>query len=384
MEVFFILIISYLIIPIKNIIIYQCSRYEGMPDQCLNKWVDAYGNTRMDLWHCPTNQFCQTLLTNGNENSIGVCTFYYRKLYDGDSCDYNSQCSSFQCSGGKCQGFYEGELCRPGNYQCANDLVCKLEEVIYPYGELKEVYRCANLSQIYEPCKNDNECDVKLVCSENQIYDIMNNLNEGNISNINELREKINETEYIFAKNNESNKICVEAASFENGMPTSNAMACKSGDIISVEIFPNYTENICVSKKEIIQDCNEEKTCVIKIDLGKFGEIEFKQSCMFSVRGNLFCPLEQREVAWKNYLSTYNHYYKALSMNTTDRNKDVRIPAYKNTFNLLELSQSFWYYTEWQNSIEADSCTREFFFLRSKGNLLSYSIFSLLIYFFYL
>ena len=55
------------------------------------------------------------------------------------------------------------------------------------------------------------------------------------------------------------------------------------------------------------------------------GEIEFNQSWMFSVRGNLFCPLEQREVAWKNYLSTYDHYYKALSINTTNRiNKNIK------------------------------------------------------------
>jgi len=378
MEIFSFLIISYLLKYIKNITIYQCSRYGGMPDQCLNKWIDVYGNTRMDLWQCPTNKYCQILSTKVDNDSIGVCTFYYRKLYDGDSCSYHSECSSFSCEGGKCQGLLEGEFCHQGNFQCKNNLACRKQEVFYPYGELKEVYRCSNLSNIDEFCENDNECNVNLVCANRLITDIVNELNiTYNISNITELKEKINFTEYILDKNS-INKTCVRRASLENGLPTTNPMACKSGDTISIEIFPNYTENICASKKEIIKNCNEDNICIIKVNLGKLGEIEIEQNCIETVRGNNLCPLEQKEVAWNNYLSTYEYYYKSLGI---EKNADtaIHLPAYKNTFNIFELSQSFWYYSEWQYSIEADSCTKEYFFLRNKGDLQNFSFLYILI-----
>ena len=79
MKKLFFIIIFILFKNYENITIYQCSRYSGLPDQCLNKWIDAYGNTRIDLWSCPTYKFCQILSRKEDDNSIGVCTYNYKK-----------------------------------------------------------------------------------------------------------------------------------------------------------------------------------------------------------------------------------------------------------------------------------------------------------------
>ena len=344
-----------------------------MQDQCYNKWVDIYGNTRIDLWLCPENKYCEVLSRKEIDNSIGVCVHNYRKLYDQDLCSYNSQCSSFNCNKGKCEGFEEDILCRPGIFQCKNNLVCKKSLELFPYNETKEIFKCANLSQVEEKCDNSNECDIRLVCSDKSIIDIMNNLT---LNNITELKEIINYEDYMSNKN--KNKICIERSSLENGIPTDEPMACKSGDTINIEITPNFTENICVSKKEIIKNCDENNICIIRVNLGKFGDSEIKQNCIFSVRGNPFCPLNQKEIAWKKYLEIYEEYYQKEKVEIK-RETSMHIPVYKNTLNNLEVSEAFWYYSEWMYSIEADICTKEFFFLRNKNNIIKFSFIYILI-----
>ena len=374
MEFFFFILFSYLYKYIKNSTIYQCSRYLGMKDQCYNKWVDIYGNTRIDLWICPQNKYCQILSRRENDNSIGVCVYNYRKLYDQDYCSYNSQCASFYCISGKCEGLEEDFLCKPGIFQCKNNLVCKKSLELFAYNEKKELYKCANLSQIDEMCDNSNECDIGLVCSNKSIIDMINNLTFNNIS---ELKEKIKYDDYISNKKDKY-KACIEKASLENGIPTEDSMACKSGDTINIEIAQNFSENVCASKKEIIKNCDENNICIIKVNLGKLGDFEIKQNCIFSVRGNPFCPLNQKEMAWKKYLEIYDEYYLKEEVETK-RETRIHIPAYKNTFNNLEVSEAYWRYSEWMYSIEADICTKEFFFLKNKVNKIKFSFLYILI-----
>ena len=374
MAFLFFLLLSYLLQFSKDREIYQCSRNNARNSQCLNKWVDAYGNTRIDLWKCSSNKFCQILSRKDENNSIGVCTLNYKKLYDQDYCSYNSECSSLYCSEKKCQGIGENELCHPGSFQCKNNLVCKKKSEFYPYKEVKDIYRCHNLSQLNQTCENDNECDIKLVCANRYIINIINNSNANNLS---ELNEKVLFEEYISLKKR-NKSICINRASIENGLPATDPMICKSGDTINFEIFPNYTENLCASKKEIIQDCNDDFFCIIKVNLGKFGDVEIKQNCIYTVRGNAFCPLNQKEEAWKNYLNKYDEYYSIAKVNKK-RNTSIHIPVHKNTFNILEVSQAYWYYSEWIYSIDADSCTKEFFFLRNNGTFLNFSVLFILI-----
>ena len=64
------------------------------------------------------------------------------------------------------------------------------------------------------------------------------------------LNDTISLEEYLSYKNN-TQKICINRSSIENGLPSSEPMACKSGDSMPIELFPNYTETICVSKINI-------------------------------------------------------------------------------------------------------------------------------------
>ena len=377
MKHFFILFFYFLIGNIKLSTIYQCGRYRRMPNQCLNQWVDAFGNIKVDLWKCPENMYCHLLPKKYDEgNYIGVCSYNYKKLYDGDSCSMDSECSSFNCSNSICFGFSIGEYCRPNYFQCANNLACKKSKEILPYGEIKEVYKCNRLSKVNETCENSDECDIKLVCGNYSIYNFLNLINNNKITNIAEINKRIDFEKYILTKKNNT-KVCIERSFLDNGFPTSDPMICKSGDSIDFEIYPNYNESICVSKKEIINDCGDNNKCIIKANFGETNNT-IVQDCLISVRGNLFCPLEQKEQAWKEYLKIFQKYeYEEIKNKNI---KDIHIPVYKNTFNNYLVSQYFWLYKNWQYNIDADSCTKEYFFLINNEQILTYYF----LYFFFI
>jgi hypothetical protein len=254
-----------------------------------------------------------------------------------------------------------------------NNLVCKNDSDILPYGDITHVYKCNKLSQINETCENSNECDIKLICTYSYIYNIIDLINSNHINDINELKNKINLNDYNLIKNNKT-KVCMKISSLENGLPTSDPMLCQSGDSIDYELYQNYNESICASKKEIIKNCDINNTCIIKVNLGNLFDVELEQECMLSVRGNPFCPLNQKEEAWHKYLKKYEKLYKEMNVEKK-RYIDIHIPVHKNTFDNTELSQSYWYYKGWEYNIEADSCTKEYFFLQNKATFLYNSIF---------
>ena len=66
-------------------------------------------------------------------------------------------------------------------------MACKRSKEIQPYGGEKDSFSCQKVSQINETCENNNECDVKLVCIEAKIYDIINLMNRYNIDDITKL-----------------------------------------------------------------------------------------------------------------------------------------------------------------------------------------------------
>ena len=360
---YFLIFISSFFYCIKARIVYQCSRHSRMPEQCMNIWVDYYNNIMIDLWRCPMNKYCQVLEKNpGEEDTIGVCMYNHKKLYDQDECIKDAECASLNCVEHKCIGFKEGEYCTPNLNQCENDLVCKKTQEFLPYGEKRDVYKCTKLSKINETCETNDECDVQLICVNSSIYEIINLMNKNNIDDITKLNDFISLEEYLLYQNN-SQKICINRSSIENGFPSSDPMACKSGDSMEIKLFPNYTESICVSKLGIIKGCDQTYTCMIDINLGKYNKTNITQECMFSAIGNPFCPLNQKEKAWNNYLLIHEEYY---TKNQNDKNqKKYHFPVYKDTFNEFEVSQAYWSYQLWNRFIEADSCTRDFFFLKS-------------------
>ena len=370
---FLIFILSLIFHFINTKVMYQCASYQRMPDQCMSKWVDLYNNVMYDLWTCPTNKFCQILERNyGEKNSIGVCMHNYKKLYHNDICNKDSECVSLNCENNKCIGFKEGEYCTPNLFQCEDNLACKRSKELLPYGEEKEVFKCDKVSKINETCENNDECDVKLICAESYIYDLINLMNKYNIDDITKLNETITLEEYISSKNN-SQKICINRAFLENGYPTSDPMICESGDSMDIEIFPDYNESICVSKIEIIKECDKTEFCMISINLGKYIYANITQECMLSSLGNPFCPFKQKENAWKEYLEKYDNFYNETMKESNLFKKINHFPVYKDTFNDLEISKSFWSYKLWYHYIEADRCARDFFFLKSNNNIIKYN-----------
>ena len=372
MKNFLILIFSFSFYSINSKVIYHCAADIGMPDQCMSKWVDFYNNVIYDLWQCPTNKYCQVLERNyGENNSIGVCMYNYKRLYSGDECKKDSECASLKCENNECIGIKEGEYCTPKLFQCEDNLACKKGKEILPYGELKEIFKCYKVSKVNETCEDSDECDVNLECTSDISYIVINLMNKYEIDDITKLKDKINLEEYISSINN-SQKICINRASLENGIPTSEPMICKSGDLMEIELFPNYNQSICVSKIEIIKDCDKSNACEISINIGKNKKTNIYQECMLSSLGNPFCPFNQKEIAWKNYLEKHNNFYKTNSGKTLYK-KQFHFPVYKDTFNELEISQAFWNYKLWNHYIEADSCARDFFFLKNSYNKIKYN-----------
>ena len=367
-----IIIFTFIFQSINSKTMYQCAKHIGMPDQCMSKWVDYYNNEMYDLWPCPMNKYCQVLERNyGEKNSIGVCMHNYKKLYDNDPCTKDSECASLNCQNNKCIGFKEGEYCTPNLFQCQDNLACKRTKELLPYGEEKEVFKCERVSKINETCENSDECDIKLVCAEKYSYDVINLMNKYKIDDITILINNITLEEYLDLKN-QSQKICINRSSFENGIPTSDPMTCISGDSIELELFPNYNESICVSKINILKNCDKSESCMISINLGNYNKTNITQQCMLSSLGNPFCPFNQKEEAWKIYLKEYDNLYKSLTENNLIT-KIYHFPVYRDTFNDLKVSQSFWSYKLWDRYIEADYCARDFFFLKNSYNKIKYN-----------
>lgn len=403
-----ILFFSFIFPLIKTVTIYQCQKYWTQSGHCLNKWIDSFGNTRIDLSRCGVNKFCQPLNRIDDRETMGICTYNFKRLYSGDICDLNIECSSMVCKKSKCVGLGRRELCTPGRFQCQDNLVCRRQWEKFYRDSYRNVYRCSNISYINESCEYNHECDAKLVCSNylniTDLIDIYYNpknpynkenpdqINETLIENIykfnitkndsiiydevernkkrffnlSQIKDFFNYNDYLKIINErKNNKICINRAALNNGTTTWEAMACKTGDFYQFEIFPGYNESFCVSKKEVISDCDLNKKCKVLMDLGNFGEVEVEEDCIYTTRGNLHCPLNKKENEWKNYLQKYNRYYTFYNIDKNREEKNFHIPVYKDTFNDYSLSEAFWRYNEWYHTLEADSCTYYYFFLQN-------------------
>lgn len=368
--------------------IYQCSQNIFLNRHCLHKWVDSFGNTRVDLKKCNPYYYCQ-ILTNSKsitDETEGTCILNYRRKYHGDSCNNNPQCSSNFCKGGHCFGFSYKSLCSPNLFECQNNFVCKKFIEPSSYDNEKTVYRCSNLSQIYERCENDYECDLNLTCTN--FFDINTIKDTDKNKILIENKEKLNSENYFEIKNKYFNetKICIERGSLENGVATNEEMACRSGVLLKGEDFlEGKEETFCGSRKEIIEGCNEENFCLVKVDLGILGNKTIKQECVFTTKGNSYCPLDEKENNWKNYLKMFNEYYliKDVNKKRNISTKGIHIPIHKYTFNNKELMKAFWLYNRWNESLEGDECTENYFFIGNHSNKLKIkNIFNYLILFF--
>ena len=338
-----------------SIIIYQCSTINLLSDQCMLNYTDKNGDTHILLKICPENTICQAI----SDYSMGFCITNIKEVYPGDDCNYNSQCSTRDCSDSICYGFEENKYCNPNKMECKNNMSCRKI-----FEEYRYVYKCLNVSEEGEKCENNNECGFNMVCGTNFDFNMNNNMK------ITRIKEYIEYDEYLSLNNNKS---CIKTASLQNGIITNEEMACKSGQLIPIEIFPGKKDYICGSKQKIIKNCDKYSKCIIEVDIGSFGKIELEQECIMSVIGNLICPLNQKELAWKNYLNIHQKNYEK------EKSKDkIHIPYNKYTLKNGEVSKAWWEYNDWIHSIEGDECSKDYFFIKNGSNEIRYKIYYLI------
>ena len=373
-----IILISFLyFINISSITIYECSKIELISEQCMLNWTDKNGNTHISLKTCPNTKICKT----NRDKSMGFCIDNLKTVFAGEQCNYISECiTNILDSNHYCIGIGEHLYCNPKKKDCNPKLSCRLTE------RNKEIaYRCANLSKINETCEINDHCELRLVCAKNKNISELNITTNESYINISDIPNYIDKDDYL---NLTYNKTCINRASLKNGELVDEAMACESGELIKINIFNDTEELICGSKEKIIKDCDLNKKCILQVDIGIFGKIPMEQECIFTALGNLVCPLNEKEKAWKKYLEKYEEILIKDEIIEEEKSEDskkeisykVHIPYYKDTLKNSELSEYFWKYNDWIHNIDADECVKQYFFVNNKSESFYYNIYLLIIY----
>ena len=346
-----------------SITAYHCSNMDFLYEQCMLNYTDKNGDTHILLKKCPENKICQPI----RDYSMGFCVYNIKELSAGHYCYYSSECSSRLCLGNYCYGYTQNRYCNPYRKECDNNLSCRrtLEK-----REKRYVYKCLPVSEIYDQCENNDDCGFNLVCSYYQNISGINTTNivNENINDLNELKNFFNSSEYF---NLTSNKYCINISLLENGAITNEEKACESGQLIPIEVSKGRIEYVCGSKKKIIKNCDKFNKCIIEVDIGLSKNIEIEQNCVFSNIGNLICPLDEKEKAWKNYLDVFNKIYE----NNGEKLENVHIPYDKFTLRNQDVMEAFWNYYDWIHSIEGDECAKHYFFIKNKANIIIYNIY---------
>ena len=365
-------------LKINSITIYECSNLDLLSGQCMLNWTDRNGNTHISLKTCPSNKICKP----NKDSSMGFCITNLKTVLPGERCSDLSQCVNNLCFE-TCQGFAENYYCDPKMKSCNQNLTCRIK---YKEEENEIAYRCANLSNLNEECEKNEDCELNLVCAYNinisEIIQLNSTINETNIKfnnsniNISDIQNYLPFEDYL---NITKNKTCIDRASLINGEITNEAMACQSGELIKVEIYPGEEGFICGSNINITQDCDINANCSIEVDFGIFGIIQIDQKCVYSNLGNLICPLNEKEKAWKDYLDKYEKVLIKDEIELKRANKEIHIPYEKDTLQNSELSEYFWKYNDWIHTLEADDCVKQYFFVNNKSNLINLTMYLLLI-----
>jgi len=340
-----------------SITVYQCSNMQFLSEQCMLNYTDKNGDTHILLKMCQENKICQP----SRDYSMGFCIFNVKELSPMNKCYYPAQCSTRIC-GEVCHGYVENKYCNPEKMECANNMNCRktLED------NKRYVYKCLNVSEIYEECDNNNDCGFNLVCGYNKsLNEIISSESNANNINLTDIINYMNSTDYL---NLTENKYCINRASLENGIITNEEMACESGQLIPIMSEQEIKGYICGTKKRIIKNCDKDYKCLIEVDIGLEQNIELEQECLFSNVGNLICPLDQKEKAWKNYLDVHNKKYEKENLE-----KKIHVPYDKYSLQSGDVLRAYWEYFDWIHSIEGDECSKQYFFINNKSNMIVYN-----------
>ena len=342
---------------IISITVYQCSNMQFLSEQCMLNYTDKNGDTHILLKMCQENKICQP----SRDYSMGFCIFNVKELSPMNKCYYSAQCSTRVCSE-VCAGYIENKYCNPEKMECGNNMTCRKT-----FEDKRYVYKCLNVSEIYEECDNNNDCGFNLVCGYNKsLNEIVNSASNVNDINLTEIINYMNSTDYL---NLTENKYCINRASLEIGNITNEEMACESGQLIPIIFEQEIKGYICGVKKRIIKDCDKDYKCLIEVDIGLKQNIELEQDCLFSNIGNLICPLDQKEKAWKNYLDVHNKKFTEEKLE-----KKIHVPYDKYSLQSGEVLRAYWEYFDWIHNIEGDECSKQYFFINNKSNMILYNI----------
>ena len=342
---------------IISITVYQCSNMQFLSEQCMLNYTDKNGDTHILLKMCQENKICQP----SRDYSMGFCILNVKELSTMNKCYYSAQCSTRVCSE-VCAGYIENKYCNPEKMECGNNMTCRKT-----FEDKRYVYKCLNVSEIYEECDNNNDCGFNLVCGYNKsLNEIVNSASNVNDINLTEIINYMNSTDYL---NLTENKYCINRASLGIGNITNEEMACESGQLIPIISDKEIKGYICGTKKRIIKDCDKDYKCLIEVDIGLKQNIELEQDCLFSNIGNLICPLDQKEKAWKNYLDVHNKKYTEEKLE-----KKIHVPYDKYSLQSGEVLRAYWEYFDWIHSIEGDECSKQYFFINNKSNMILYNI----------
>jgi hypothetical protein len=310
---------------------------------------------------------------------MGFCIPNLEPLLPGEECNYGSQCVTNLCYE-TCLGVVEHHYCNPRKKECNQNMSCRLS---YDKEEKDTAYRCENISHINEECDNNDDCELNLVCAYNKsLSKLLNKYkpsnNEGSPTSLNDIQKYVPIEEYLNIVNNRT-KTCIKRASLNNGVMTDEAMACQSGELINVEIYPGVEESFCGSKKTIIKGCDFYENCSINADFGYFGINKIEEKCVYSNLGHLICPLDEKEKAWKIYLDYYAQILIKDEIDKKRENEEIHIPYEKDSLQNNELADYFWQYNDWIHTLEADECAKQYFFVNNKSYLIKYAKYLLLI-----
>ena len=344
-----------------NRIIYMCSKRHFKNFQCLDEVVKG-DNKVFNLKKCASNEICQIISTEKENNKLGICTRKYVRALDQQYCRVNADCSSYLCNSKICEGFPEGRKCILNRFQCKNGLVCRsiieINQILISTNNnnnfiitenntnpifnnilAEDFLICAQPLKENETCKLTSDCEINFVCSRNSNF----------------LKKKV----------------CTKIASQEIGTIVDDEMACKTGDMKKINI-ENKNETICVEREEIVYDCGEnvdldENFCVVNITIGNNTEI-FNETCEISSLGAFICNDRNKTTNFENYIEDFNKKIKKLEKKI--KNKEFNIEKFRFNLDDVEIARKYFEYKYWNFVYDADDCAYDYYFNLNNANFL--------------
>ena len=234
--------------------VYRCASTLNETNLCF-KTVRDHLDIVFYVGGCAEDEYCPST------HEPAYCTKRVQKKEHGETCSANADCKSDLCEDGKCFRLEDGELCR-GHANCGNFSFCD-----------DDSKTCKPLVNEGESCASNFECGFDLVCSDRK---------------------------------------CQKMFSIENGEPSDNYFACKSGFAYEFE-KPEGNDKYCAEKKQLTPACLEiyKETCDFKYTSGET-TVVFHEWCLPNWDYKPYCEESTGNKFWKAFIETYEEEKKKI------------------------------------------------------------------------